>query len=315
MRPLPVLAALVPVLYGAAQIPDQEELSQRALFDLKCQPIVDEGRARIRLLYQRAEESYMDERKACGRDLDCMKRAKDGAAQRGREISMEQARIDRQIKDCAASLKPAAPRPSRRPAPRPKADPLPPQTPPYRTTPDGDWDPTPPGPCQGLIDDARERIRKMHNEANEANRIERTNCSGNLSCLNRAKSNHAERGRRIQAEQARLTREIRDCQAMPRTPSGDWDPSGSLPSGRQRQTPNGDWIPEPCQGLIDFAEGRIRKLRNQNDEAYKLERIYCRGDLDCLNQARENAAQRALALKAEQQRLAGVISECQAANP
>ena len=172
-----------------------------------CQGMVDAARQRIREMQNNAAERYRVERSNCGRDLGCLNRAKENAAQRGREINEEQARLTRQIRDCQAAAKNRS-RSTGEERTNQYGDWLPPAHPPAGARGWGQW--------QGVIDYSRERIRKMQNAAAEDYQRERIRCAGGLDCLRRAREHAAQRSSEIREEDARLSREIRDCQARAR---------------------------------------------------------------------------------------------------
>jgi hypothetical protein len=193
-----------------------------------CQSMIDQSRSRIRMMQNAAAEKNQTERINCGRSLTCLKSADANAAQRAREISVEDTRLTRQIRDCETEAKSSRSKQNNSQGTYPK-------------TPNGDWDPSASGskqsdppkqnsggsknqygdwvpdkksgdPCQSMIDQSRSRIRMMQNAAAEKNKTERINCGRSLECLKSADANAAQRAREIRDEDTRLTRQIRDCE-------------------------------------------------------------------------------------------------------
>jgi len=299
-----ILFSLMPNL--TAQI-DMEEMQRRTATDLYCGPIAEDGRVRMRQKRWLAHDEYNRDITACKGDKSCLQRAQARAVQRDRMLQMEQAQIDRVVEQCAAAIRRPSetPESTKRPSRGPvtQSRPVEPQQKPTPSTPDGDW--RPPDRCQGMVENSRDSLRRIKSQEQETYRLERTRCGGSLECLERAKENAAERSRQIRIAEAGNTREIRDCQidaAIPRdsadvplTPDGDWDPTS----------------PQRCDGLVEFSRRRVRKLQSAADEAYAVDRIRCGRDLGCLQQARETAARRQDAIRAEDSRLSGEIQRCE----
>jgi hypothetical protein len=69
-----------------------------------CQPLIDDSRFRLRKLRNEIDETNKLESIDCGRSLDCLEKARENRAQRGRELKKEETRWTRKIRDCQAEV-------------------------------------------------------------------------------------------------------------------------------------------------------------------------------------------------------------------
>jgi hypothetical protein len=248
-------------------------------------------------MQDRAAARYAAERKQCGTNTACIGRARENAGVRAREINVEQARLDQGIQDCQAEAK----------------------------------------------REQSERERRTAQDLNNPN----TGTGGNtdmrydpsLITQDNPRNSSSTRYRRPPAQTTSRTRPPR-TRTYP-TPDGDWDPNASRTKQRSSgdnlpTTMNGDWDPTAsrsnqstppktskqrtqdwvppnpnCQGLIDYSRERIRKMQNAAAADYKVDRINCGRDQSCLDRAKARAGERGRQINAEQDRLAGVIRECE----
>lgn len=254
-----------------------------------CQSKIDGARTKIRIMQNVANDAYATDRKRCGTNLACMKRAREKAAERSRAIQLEQTRLTQEIRDCQAEAKREQRSRENRTA-RDLGDP--------NTGTGGNTE-----------------MRPDQSSANPPN----TRSGGNSRYRVRQPARQP-RTRTYQRRQTYPTTPDGDWDPgksttqpkYPNTKDGDWDPRNSTTKPGNR-TKDGDWVPpnNACQGLIDYSRERIKKMQNAANADYAADRINCGRDLACMNRAKETAAQRSRAINTEQARLAGEIRDCE----
>lgn len=84
-----------------------------------------------------------------------------------------------------------------------------------------------PNLCQTLIENSRAKIRKLNEAAKEKNKIDRIKCGRDLGCMKGVDHDYTLKVREIRMEQARLTREQREC-AIDAKKSGDLQVKGNI---------------------------------------------------------------------------------------
>jgi hypothetical protein len=73
-------------------------------FQTHCQPLLDEGQARMRSLTAQIEREYQTDLRNCT-DTQCAQHAKARAAQRLKQVELVEARMQRQVRECKLALR------------------------------------------------------------------------------------------------------------------------------------------------------------------------------------------------------------------